>query len=321
MITLGDLKDLFAVGTVNQSLNAAGSRMGKIVHWVLADIYSAADFWWNRANDTFTTVDGTAEYFLNNRVQDNMIWGMQNQSSTERKILKKDLSFFYDLDPTPTDTGTPAFWAYVGQAECQAKPTVAGTLSFVSSNAADISIDVPVRGKSGGIERFEILKADGTNTITGTISWDADSLLSISLEQAAAGVLTFTRGAVVVAEIPPGYLRVQRPIVRFFPVPGSADTIQYHYYKKSLPLVSDAEVVDLPDMGFKALRYGCEEIIHFINSQTSESATAFQKYELALKELISKSERDVAGNDIKGIRHTVPFAARLPETIDGSVLL
>lgn len=319
-MTLGDLKSFFATATVNQSLRSQNSLMGKMVHWVLSDIYGCANFWWNQDSDTFTTTSGTATYFLNNRVAMDNVWGMQDQTN-DSKIIKKDLSHFYNLDPTPTDTGEPIYWAYVKQAEVSGVPAVAGVLSVVSSSSLDTSISVLVRGKVSGNDFYEVVQLNGTTAAVTTTSWDASAVLSISLESVAAGLVTCTIGASTVAQIPAGQLRVQRPMIRLFQVPGGTYTIEYHYYKRSIPLVNDAEIVDLPDEGFKALRYGIEEIAHFLNAKLQESNNASQKYQLAKQELISWSERDVAGQILKGNDNHVPFAVRLPELIDGSVLL
>jgi len=84
--------------------------------------------------------------------------------------------------------------------------------------------------------------------------------------------------------------------------------------------VSDSELIDLPDAGFKAMRYGVEEVCHFLNAKMSDSNNAFQKYKDAKQELVSWSERDIAGNELKGVNTTLPFAARLPEIIPGSII-
>lgn len=318
MITLGDLKTFFSTGTVNQALSGTNSMLGQIVHWVVTDIISTADFWWNQESDSFDTVDGTAQYFLNNRVFMDKIWGMYDEDN-EWPLTKKELKSFYDWDPTPTDEGDAHFWAYVGQATCQAVPTAAGTISFSSSSASDTTIRAVIKGKVSNIERYEILTANGTSSVAGTLSWDASVPISINLENEAVGLMTFTRG-VTVAQIPPGHLRVLRPHIRLYQVPGTTgDTIRYFYYKRSVPLVSDYEIVDLPDSAFKTLRYGIEEIAYFLTSKLQASNNSFNKYKEAKEELVSWSERDIAGNELKNVRESVPFAFRLPETISGSV--
>lgn len=321
MMTLGQLKSFFATGTVNQSLQGGSSTMGQIVHWVATDIIATADFWWNRGSDSFDTVDGTAEYFLSNRVFMDKVWGMFDEDN-DKPLFKKDLEWFYAVDATPTEEGDADFWAYVGQASCQAVPSAAGTISVVSSNGNDTNTDFVVRGISGGIERYEILVLDGTTAKTGSISWAANKPVSINLENTVLGVVTATIGATTVAQIPPKHLRVLRPHIRLFNVPGTTgDTINYFFYKRATEPVSDSDVIDIPDIAFKALRYGIEEIAYFLTSKLRASNDSFEKYKDAKMELVAISERDVAGNEIKNFRETVPFAFRLPDTITGSVLV
>lgn len=318
MITLGELKEHFATMTVNQGLRGSGSPLGSIVHWVVTDILSYADYWWNQGSDTFSTVSAQAEYFLNNRVSGDKIWGMFDQTN-DRPLHKKTLSYLYSVDPTPTDSGNASFWAYVGQEECQAVPTVAGVATVVSSSAQDSGIEVMLKGKSGGIEYYEALSLTGIGTVTGSVSWDASSPISISLASKTAGVVTVARGAITVGQIPPGHLRVQRPRIRLMSVPDSVSTIQYFFYKRSLPLVRDSEIVDLPDEAFKALRFGVEEITYQLVGKLQAANNAYNKRKEAIAELISWSERDVAGNEIKIYKEPLPFAYRLPTTINGSV--
>ncbi len=319
MMTLGDLKTFFATGTVNQALRAPGSAtMGQIVHWVVTDILATADFWWNKGEDTFDTIDGQAQYFLSNRVFMDKIWGMFDEDN-DNPIEKKDQDWIYAQDPTPTEEGDPCVWAYVDQATCQAVPTAAGVMTVVGSNATDTGIDIVLKGKSSGIEQYEILTSNGTTTVTGSVSWDASEPVAINLEAKAQGLMTISRG-VVMAQIPPGHLRVIRPRIRLYQVPGTTgDTLRYFYYKRSVPLVSDADIVDLPDPAFRALRYGIEEIAYFLVGKSTQSESAFQKYDRALNGLVNISERDIAGNEIKDYRRPTPFGFRLPDTINYTV--
>lgn len=321
MMTVGDLKTFFSSGTVNQALRSSGSAtMGQVIQMVVSDMVGKADFWWNQAQDTFDTVSGTAQYFLSNRVFLDKIWGMVDEDN-DLPLTKVDLSRIYSYDPTPTETGNQNVWAYVDEASCQAVPTAAGVMTVSSSSVSDTSINFVLKGKVSGIERYETGTLNGTTTVTGALSWDSGEPVAINLNSKAAGLVTFTRG-VTMAEIPPGHLRVLRPRIRLGQlVPGTTgDTIRYFFYKRALPLVSDADLVDLPDIAFRALRYGIEEIVFFLVGKTSASEAAFKKYEMAMNELINVSDRDIAGNELKMLQKNIPFAYRLPETITYTVV-
>ena len=85
--------------------------------------------------------------------------------------------------------------------------------------------------------------------------------------------------------------------------------------------MSDADLIDIPDIAFKALRYGLEEISFFLVGKLQASTAAHKKYQEAIRELIAVSERDIAGNEIKNWRESIPLTYRLPDTITGSVLV
>lgn len=315
MITLGDFKTYYAQATVNQSLRASNSLMGPILHWAITDLISMADFWWNQGNTTFATVSSQAEYFLSTRVSGNRIWGLYNQTE-DRKLHERPLDEIYDSDPTPTETGIASFWSYVSQEECQAVPTVAGTISLVSSSTADISKTAVIKGKASGIEQYETLSLNGTTAVTGTISWDASEPLSISLGAACSGVVTATRGAVTVASIPPGHPRVQCPLIRLNLIPDSAQTIRYFFYKRSLPLINDNEIVDLPDDAFNAIRCAVAEACYALVGKLQASQLEYQKKKEAIKDLVIWSERNIAQTPIKQFKYPDPVAYRLPDFIN-----
>lgn len=322
MQTLGQLKSFFSQAVVNQAL-LSGTQINDWVYWVATDIVTTAPFWWNRGRPrTFATVDGTAEYFLSSRVMLDNVWGMYDQTS-DQPLHKRDIEWMYAQDPTPTDEGDPSYWAYVGHHEAQAIDATGGAVTAVSSNALDTDIDVVCRGPASSIEDYDILTLNGTTSVSGSksTSFDANAVVEINLESAAQGIVTVTggSGSTTLASIPPGETRVQCPLIRLFLVPGDANTIQYHFYKTQKRPVSDSEMIDLPEIAYKALHYGIEEIAHFYNGKQQASLNAFEKYREAKRELVSLSERDIAGNEIKDYKETGPFHLRLPETIDGSV--
>ncbi len=319
LITLGEFKTFFATAVAFESLRSTDSIMGQIVHWVATDIIGQAEFWWNRGNDTFDTVDGTAEYFLSPRVYQDKVWGMYDQDN-DRKIHKRDLQEFYDSDPTPTEEGDAYCWAYVGQSSCQAVSTAAGTVSVVSSDNDDTSFSAIIQGKVAGIQRYEILELTGATAVTGTLSFAADQALDISVENKPEGVITVTHGSATVASIPPKQRRIRTPHIRFMDVPGTTgDTINYFFYKNAPEPVDDADFIDFDDAAYTALRSGILEVCLLMTNKPDLSFKAHEKYRQDCMDLIIKSERDIAGNPIKQLRDSTPFAYRLPTTISGSV--
>lgn len=311
MITLGTLKNEFASFLVNQTI---ATRMSDWVYWVLMDIVSSNEYWWNKKVGTFSTTSGTAQYFLNHRVNMRQLKAMFDTTNNS-EIKERSLEWIYTADPTPTETGTPKHWAYVNQANVQAVATTGAIVSVASSSASDTNISVRVSGKVSGIERTETITTNGTNSVSGTLVWDAGEISSIVLASVCAGVLTATSNSTTIVSIPPGYLRVQCPLIRLYLVPGGTYSISYIFYQRALKPVSDSDIIEIPDEAHKALRYGLEEIGHFNNGDIDFSIEANKKYEFAKKELWKWSNRNLNTNEIKDYTPTIPVAFRLPETI------
>lgn len=313
MITLATLKNEFGLFMVNQAIS---SRLPDWIEWVLSDMLSSYEFWWNKEVGTFTTTSGTAIYFLNHRVSMKQVPALYD-ATNNRELREVSVESIYSADPTPTETGTPDKWAYLGQSHVQALNTAAGTVTVVSSSAADVSQKLMVRGLVSGAERYEELTLNGTSTVTSTLSFDINSVESVSLSAACAGVVTVAR-SVTIATIPPGYLRVECPKIRLQLVPGGTYTIVYPYYKKPVKPTQDNDIIDIPNEAFKALRYGIEEIGHMNNGDMDYSEASRKKYIEAKRELWIWSNRNLNKNETKDYRRTPPFDARIPQTITGN---
>lgn len=318
MITLGLLKTEFTSLLVNQTIS---TRIADWAHWTVADILSSYDFWWNKKKGSFSTTSGTAEYFLNHRVQGKQISWMGDESNQGREIVEVPLEHIYKYDSTPTDTGDPEVWAYVEQAEVQAS-NASGTSTAVSSSASDSGITVVIWGQVSSVDRYETISLNGTTTATpsSALTWTADSVRSVSLSQACVGVVTVTVGGTTVATIPPGLQRVQCPRIRLWRVPGSTLALPYIFYQKPMKAINDGDIIDIPDMGFEALRLGIEYIGHKNNGDIDFARAVKQEYKEAKAELFSRSNRELNQIKKKNFNQSppgVPFI--LPRTISGSV--
>lgn len=317
MLTYLSLKNEYANVLVN--LNIA-TRLNDWIYWVLVDILSEYDYHWNQKSDTITTASGTAEYFLNMRcgtILDEMF-----DETNNNIIYKTDLMKMYREEPTPTETGTPNKWAYVREDEVQGVTTAASVVTLSSSSAADTSIVVVVRGRVSGVDRYEEVTLNGTNSVATTLSFDAGTIESIVLSGAAVGIVTATAtsGTITLAQIPVGYLRVQCPRIRFWYVPGSALTIRYFYQQKAVRPYRDNDIIDIPDVAFKALRYGIEEIGHINNGDQDYAQAAQGKYAKAKHDLFLWSTRYLKTDEIKDYRPNAAFGFRLPDVITGSIV-
>ena len=311
MITLSTIKSELKLFHVNQTI---GSRVNDWVYWVLCDIVASNDYWWNKKTATLTTVSGAAEYFLNHRV--NMKQLKRFYDTTNNNVIDEvPLEDIYSYDPTPTETGTPTKWAFINQAEVQAVASSAATVSVVSGSTADLSQKVVIRGLVSGIERIEELTLNGTTAVAGTLTWAAGEIESCVLSATCTGTITVTSSATTIVAIPPGYLRIQCPKIRFQLVPNGTYSLTYIFYQTPVRPSSDNDIIDLPDEAFKALRYGLEEIGHYNNGDIDFSSAASRKYAEAKRELAIWSQRNLNQNEVKDYATAAPTGYRWPPTI------
>jgi hypothetical protein len=286
---------------------------------VLIDIIAENDYPWNKKTTTFTTTSSVPEYILNHRVSGKQIYKIFDETNN-REVCEKDLIDFYQEDPTPTETGTPYKWAFVCQSEVQNITTAAGVVSVSSSSASDTNITLIVRGKVSGVERIESLTLNGTSTVTGTLSFDADGIESVCLGSYPVGIVTVLQGAQTLSVLPPGYLRIQAPRIRLSYVPGGTYTLRYFYFQKAQRPSSPYDIIDIPDEGFRCLRKGIEAIAHMNNGDIDFAATAERDYEALKKKFYIWSVRNLNKKEVKGyVSSQQGFLARMPDSIVGNI--
>jgi hypothetical protein len=290
MITLGLLKSEMREFLVNEAIS---SRISDWAFWVTADILSRHDFWWNKKKSSLTTVASTAEYILSPRVNGKQISYMGNEAQRGFEITERDLEDFYRFDSTPTETGEPRHWAYVDQSEVLAITTAASTVTVVSSSASDLSVNVVVRGKVGGVDLVEEIALNGTTSATGTLSFDADGFESVSLSDVCAGYITVTANSQTISQIPPGLQRIQAPRIRLWRVPSSALTLPYIYYQNAIKATKDGDIINLPNSAMKALRRGITVIGHENNGDIDLALSLDKQYNEFIAELYSTSTREL----------------------------
>lgn len=319
MITLGLLKTELVQFMVNQTIS---DRVPNWVHWVTTDILSAPHkFWWNKKKSSFATVSGTSEYFLSQRVSNWDILWMGDEARQGVEIVKTDLEKIYRHDSTPTDSGDPVVWAPVDMSSVQASNT-ATTASAVSTSAADLSINVIIRGQVSSIERYETISLNGTTPATASspVTWTADTVYSVSLSAVCAGVVTVTIGNAV-AVIPPGLQRIQCPRIRLWRVPGSTVlTLPYIFYQKAMKPVADGDMIDIPDFAFDALLKGLFYWGHRNNGEASLAQSTWNEYLAAKDKLRSVSQLEVTRRNEKDWNVSsgeVPYT--IPRTITYTV--
>ena len=314
MITLGQLKTEITYFVAKQGIN---SRIPLWANLAATKIVNRRPFWWNIRKDSVTTEDGVAEYFFSSEVSDLKIKWFGDESGTFREIKKVPLDSIYRYDSTPTDEGTPEFWAPVGIHHVTAN-NESDVVTVVSSSASD-SQYVIVRGKVSGILRYEQITLNGTAPVDGTLTWDEGTIESVTLSAAGVGVVTATTGTTTITSIAPGYQRTEAAKFRLWRVPGEVLTLPYVFYKKVNVGVKDSDVIDLPDSALEALILGTEYYAHKNNGSIDRALQIKQQFYAEIDELYSISNQEHAMQVGKDFVNKSMVIERLPEYITGSV--
>jgi hypothetical protein len=135
-----------------------------------------------------------------------------------------------------------------GMAPVKAQPTSASVVTIVSDSASDTTAakNIIVRGETASGIETDTLTPNGTSSVAGTKSFT--TILNVTLSAAWAGKLTMTSnsGAVTNLTLAVGEFGRQYQQLRLLWVPGSADVIEYEFFRKPSPLTNDYDVLDIP---------------------------------------------------------------------------
>lgn len=147
-----------------------------------------------------------------------------------------------------TDAGDPFVATPVGRIGVLAPLPTSGVLTVVSSSTSDITQTVRVRGyDSNGVPVDESLAVNGTNVVTGAISFasDAGSEPFFSKSADTVGTLTIKRSSTVLAYLGPREFEIFYAKWLLHPQPNVANPL-YLTVKKKIQLLTQAE--DVPEI-------------------------------------------------------------------------
>lgn len=290
MITLGDLKTELKYFSANQTIS---SRISNWAYWATTRILATPyNFWWNQDKQDLTTVDGTAEYYLSYRCNPNKLFYFFDTTLQNGTIDKVDLEKIYKYDSTPTDEGDPINWALVGNYGVQADNDNS-VVTVVSSLTSDVSQTVCVHGKSSDVDVVEELSLNGTTSVSGSITFDENSIWQVTLNTECVGYITVTTtgtSTTTIAQIPSGQKRIQCPKIRLWRVPSDARTLSYIFGKNPLKTTKDSDIIDLPDEAFDCLLTGVLHLAHKNNGDIDYSRTLEGDFYGKIQDLINWAE-------------------------------
>ena len=231
---LGDLVDIFINMSIDEIQDPAWSFLPrKQVHHLWS---------FNRRKTTFATVATTSDYVLPRDVDKIAIL---RQTTTPARLQQWTDDRFFELEPDPTDTGNPRIYRQWEVSGVSAKLATADTIDIVSSSTSDdddTELVITVWGYVGGILRSETLTLDGTTTVNGAVTFDANDVF-ISKQKATTGTITVTEnsGSTTILTLAPRDRSPLSKVISLYPIPSSAITMSLNYFTTIPHLTNDSD--------------------------------------------------------------------------------
>lgn len=155
--------------------------------------------------------------------------------------------------------GTPTHASHMGTKGVAQQPSAATAISIVGSDAGDTSQSITIEGIADGIPAVERLTASGTATVTGSLSFsDIDS---VSKDSDSDGIIDVYADTSRLARIPRQARSVHYNWIRFNRTLEGQRTYYTTYRRRVRPLIEDADVPVLADIGILLVEGGFANVL------------------------------------------------------------
>lgn len=272
---------------------------------------------------TFNTVSGTRKYFLD-QVEFLKILSMRDTTNVI-DLTEKSMQEIEEYDPDYSDTGTSRYYVPHGLEYVRAQPSAAGVITVVSSAAADTTQTLRVNGLISSAPDTETFNLNGTTTVTGTKTWDAGSVNTLSvfsavLNAVAVGRVTVARSETL-AIIPPGLFAEERQPVFLWPEPSAANTMRGFVLRRPRKMINAEDFPDFP-VAFHEIVLMCAVIkghLSFFNFKAADEL--YQKHFLPAVNRLIQQQAGTRGKYSPVIRGLSPKLSNpfwnVPPTLEG----
>jgi len=216
------------------------------------------------------------------------------RSATDPLVVMSEL-FLNRVDPAAfTTTGTPTNYWNMPDSPVLTQPAAAGTITVLSSSAADTTQTVTLFGLVGGLVTREELSLNGTTPVTGSLSFS--ELIAVSKNQ-TAGRVTVKRSTDTLGTVAPWDWRSVYRRVRLFPIPDADATLTVEGTRRFQPLVDDDETPMLPKCVEPLFCLLVADLHEFQGGY--EAATAERAKAGAALQLVLEHEQTVDDEDLR----------------------
>lgn len=147
---------------------------------------------------------------------------------------------------TGADNGEPEMFSIRGTWPVTAQPAAAVTVGLLSDSGADTLVTVTIRGRSDGLERYEVVTVTSTVTVYSTLQYT--EIYNLSKQAESLGVITAYEGVTTteLVRIPPQAKQMAFRVIQFDPIPGSAATLYFDYYRNLEMALQLGEAIPMP---------------------------------------------------------------------------
>lgn len=242
--TFQDLKNNVAAEVHDTSTNML-NLIGNYINRRYFDILRRIN--WNISNYdyTITTVAGQKDYALPQDFH-HAIGASIPTANRELQELDSINALYHSFTDEINSTGDPYRYV-IFEDVVQTQPSSASQVTVVSSNSADTTQQVLVRGISNNAEITEAVTLNGTSSQTTSASFTR--IKGISKDGDTTGYITVTAGSDTLSILNPKDKVARYKVVRLHPTPTTALTVNLPYSIKPYSLVEDEDyaIIDIDD--------------------------------------------------------------------------
>lgn len=199
---------------------------------------------------SFTTVSGTFEYFLDDRVL--VPTSFRDITNGNEIIIQTEEKFNREIpDPDFTDLGEPTIIIPKGKVRIKAQPTSDSIITVVSDSTADDIASlkfVSIIGLSNGVQTTIRLQLNGTTPVISIVTFT--EIFAVSKNETTGNItITTNSGAVEIDKIQPTKNENTRWRVHLLEkVPDAALTIKFSYYRRPWDFINDEDIIPIDEI-------------------------------------------------------------------------
>lgn len=264
---------------------------------------------WLRRKTSFSTVGDQEDYLLPRDV-DRI--ALVRQETTPVRLRQVSDRRFYGADAKRDETGNPYWYRLWEVSGVSTKLSTADTIDVVSdstSDAGDTGLTVTVWGQVDSITRSEVYTLNGTTTVSGSLTFDANTVF-VSKAKDTTGTITVSAGATTLVQLAPDDRNPLFKTMSLFPIPDSAITMYIEYWTRIRELEQDSDVPQFDSKWHHTVVKGTVAKVYEHLGKETQKNSAVALYRSSVRSMVAS---DAAQDDfIPRLKRHFPLIRILP---------